>query len=523
MMKRIKKAVVYIIAFAMCFGMVSFSPFFAYAEDLFEGGLGTESSPYEIKTAEQFGQINDSNAHLDKYFKLVENIDLSGFSGNPAIGTAVAPFVGSFDGNGKTISNLTIHRPEGVLPEYGVGLFTIGETGIVKDLTIQGASIQATGTAGILAGYNFGEIDNCHVQGSVTVTHNQQGAGGLVGENSGKIIDSSAQGTVSGNKEIGGLVGKNTFDSDSEGEIIDCFADVAVTGGNCVGGLVGINEKGDDNGAKTAKINVSYAKGNVVGDWQIGGLVGASNGDIFNCYAMGTVSESAEYGESGGLVGNSGGQIVNAYAIGFVDSSEATAGGLCGFNSGAISNSVYDQTTSGQSDTGKGMPKATNEMIALSTYSAWDFAHIWQKDGNTYPYFQWQSSNIPTVVIKYNLTFSVKDEENNPVENVSLTVDGQELFTNASGVAVFNLPNGSYSYTATKDGYVTAFGFDVMINNKDTSSSVILHESEVIQYVEFEDPDLLWLVIANGGDKDGDGKICVTEALLVTSLHTSVE
>ena len=295
MMKLIKKTVAYIIAFAMCLGVVSFSPFSAYADDLFEGGLGTESSPYEIKTAEQFGQINDSNDHLDKYFKLVDNIDLSGFSGNPAIGTAANPFIGSFDGNGKTISNLTIHRPEGLLPEYGVGLFTIGESGLVKNLTIQGASIQATGTAGILAGYNFGEINNCHVQGSVTVTHNQQGAGGLVGENRGRIIGSSAQGTVSGNKEIGGLVGKNTFDSDSEGEIIDCFADVAVTGGNYIGGLVGFNEKGDDNGEKTAKITGSYARGNVIGEWQIGGLAGANNGNILNSYAAGNVSETAAY------------------------------------------------------------------------------------------------------------------------------------------------------------------------------------------------------------------------------------
>jgi hypothetical protein len=45
---------------------------------------------------------------------------------------------------------------------------------------------------------------------------------------------------------------------------------------------------------------------------------------------------------------------------------------------------------SGQSDTGKGMPKATKEMMQRETFEGWDFENVWTiEEGETYPQLRW--------------------------------------------------------------------------------------------------------------------------------------
>ncbi len=86
----------------------------------FNGGDGSKEAPFEIDNARQLyyfnwlqdlGIFNDPNdgktAIKQIYFKLTSDIDGEGYSLPPA-GTEQYPFVGSFDGNGHTISNLTI-------------------------------------------------------------------------------------------------------------------------------------------------------------------------------------------------------------------------------------------------------------------------------------------------------------------------------------------------------------------------------------------------------------------------------
>jgi len=58
---------------------------------------------------------------------------------------------------------------------------------------------------------------------------------------------------------------------------------------------------------------------------------------------------------------------------------------------GTIEYSYYDKETSGQDDTGKGIPKTTAEMMQQSTFETWDFTNIWRiNEGNSYPYLRWQ-------------------------------------------------------------------------------------------------------------------------------------
>lgn len=258
--------------------------------------------------------------------------------------------------------------------------------------------------AGGLVGINDGGyISNCHATGDVSGPE----SGGLVATNlhEGNVINCYASGNISGDGS-GGLVGVN------EAYIINCYATGNISG-NGIGGLVGINRHSITNG---------YATGDASGNRNIGGLAGfnTDGGTISNCYSIGTVSG---YEQAGGLIGFNlnGGVITNSFAAGDV-SAYAYAGGFAGVNEGDIINcyakgivsgdrylggligvsfrwnhdgntvySYYDKNTTGQNDTGKGIPKTTSEMMQQSTFETWNFTTIWSIDeGAGYPYLRWK-------------------------------------------------------------------------------------------------------------------------------------
>lgn len=76
----------------------------AEGNGLFDGGYGTEANPYEIKTAEQFLNIEKMEEKIlggendNLYFKLTGDIDLRGETGY-----AATVFSGTLDGDGHTI------------------------------------------------------------------------------------------------------------------------------------------------------------------------------------------------------------------------------------------------------------------------------------------------------------------------------------------------------------------------------------------------------------------------------------
>ena len=95
--------------------------------------------------------------------------------------------------------------------------------------------------------------------------------------------------------------------------------------------------------------NVGLIGGSVTGgSYYAGGLVGFNAGAVNNSYATGTVSDS---GAAGGLVGYNGGKISNSYATGNVSGS-ADVGGLAGWNFGAINNSYATDDVIGVSYVG---------------------------------------------------------------------------------------------------------------------------------------------------------------------------
>lgn len=228
---------------------------------------------------------------------------------------------------------------------------------------LENVSIEAGSRVGGLAGrlWDEGTIKNSHIEGTGSI----KGSfiiGGLVGENRGTIEECSVRGIlIESSGAAGGLVGGN------QGTIARCFATVKVQSGSAagIGGLVGSNYS-DDGGT----IKQSYATGDVesTSHW-VGGLVGD------NRYNDCLVTESYATGKVTGTGTGTG-----------------TVGGLVGLNEdGTAQRSYYDQSTTLQSDTGKGAPKSTTEIKLQATFNEWDFTYTWTIiEGVTYPNFKWE-------------------------------------------------------------------------------------------------------------------------------------
>ncbi len=60
-------------------------------------------------------------------------------------------------------------------------------------------------------------------------------------------------------------------------------------------------------------------------------------------------------------------------------------------------------------------------------------------------------------------TFSITDNESNPIENATIQIEDNTLQSNSEGVAEISLTNGTYSFTVTKEGmedYESSFTID---------------------------------------------------------------
>jgi filamentous hemagglutinin family protein len=201
------------------------------------------------------------------------------------------------------------------------------------------------------AAYQYGYISNSHAGGIVTNANTLGGLyfGGLVGYSyAGNITGSYASGgqvSAGAANHVGGLVGYNGYISIYPASISNSWSSINVSGGSNVGGLVGYN----DGPINAATIGGTYAIGTVTGNANVGGMVGQNyiNGSINNAAITnpaGTMTASVVGGVSaGGLVGYNWGAISNSYVSAGSVSATKQIGGLVGFYAaGTVTNSFYD-------------------------------------------------------------------------------------------------------------------------------------------------------------------------------------
>ena len=209
---------------------------------------------------------------------LADNIDLTGKDWTP-IGTSFGnSYTGTFDGNGKTITGLTVTGSD----RY-TGLFGFIK-GTVKNVVLTEINITSGTFVGGVAGWSFGgNIENCSVSGSVSGSD----VGGVVGyQQGGSITGCSSSATVKGTQRAGGVAGT----TNSGATLTACYAtgDVTVendgTSNAWAGGVVGSNAY--------STVIACYAAGNVSGTGSgtihVGGVTGENfDGTLTACYWSG--------------------------------------------------------------------------------------------------------------------------------------------------------------------------------------------------------------------------------------------
>ena len=218
---------------------------------------------------------------------LADNIDLTGIDWTPIGKDDNKAYTGTFDGNGKTITGLTVTGSN----EYA-GLFGfIGPGGTVQNVVLEGVQItsdNSSGYAGGVAGYCYrGTLENCSVSGSVSGSGSSSDVGGVVGyQLVGSITGCSSSATVKGMNRAGGVVGV----TNNGATLTACYATGDVTVENdgtsyaCAGGIVGMN-------GGNSTLTACYAAGNVSGKGSgtihVGGAVGENYGTLTACYWSG--------------------------------------------------------------------------------------------------------------------------------------------------------------------------------------------------------------------------------------------
>jgi hypothetical protein len=176
-------------------------------------GSGTSGSPFVITTPEELVAmatlVNSGTEPFDRaHYILGNTIDLGGIANHTPIGTEANPFSGTFDGDGNTITGLTITGGGN-----RSGLFGYIEAGTVKNLGLIDVNISGGNDTGGIVGYLFmdSQITNCYVTG-----------------------------TISGGRYVGGIAGSNAVRTSLTG----CWTTAAVSGTQDVGGIIGIHNLG---------------------------------------------------------------------------------------------------------------------------------------------------------------------------------------------------------------------------------------------------------------------------------------
>lgn len=170
--------------------------------------------------------------------ELAANIDLAFLCENvepwTAIGNGTNMYMGTFDGKGFAIRNLTYNNSKDT--DHNGGLFGALYNATIKNLKVMGNS---TCLAGGLLAYsaNKSTLENCYVKGSITCS--AEGAGGMIGiSNLSEYNYCVSYVDATGTSSVGGLIGKVNTSTDGN-ELFYCASYGTLKGTSNVGGLIG--------------------------------------------------------------------------------------------------------------------------------------------------------------------------------------------------------------------------------------------------------------------------------------------
>ena len=355
-------------------------------------GTGTQSDPYQITQREHLTALANDLANTYSgfaYYKLMNDIDYNGYTFT-VIGTDFTNkrFLGHFNGNGKTISNITVTNTGN------------GGTAFIGCMGSTNNNHSVTNLA----------LENCNITGA-------QYTGGIVGKVSANTTISNCYvtGTISGATRTGGLVG----DLPNGSTITNCYSTCSVTGtADLVGGITG---------HAGGTISYSYATGTITGNTDmIGGITGylVTNGLVKNCVAANNsiIAQSATANINricGGTASNTTCQ--NNYALSTMT---------------LFKDGVPFTPTDGTPQSG--VAKLQSELQSETFYTtasnwntaAWNFTEIWDIC-QSYPYFLYQ--NLPPCFIPVTEIINLVTSA---ITNTPTTLTGDVLPETATNQAI---------------------------------------------------------------------------------------
>jgi len=341
----------------------------------------------EIATVEDLQAIRND---LEADYVLVEDIDataadqFNGGAGFEPLGQSFRQFRGSLNGKGHTIHDLTIDRPD----DDRVGIFAETDGAAVENLTLENISVVGDGGiiggVGMLAGEYGGSVTNCTASGSVTGNENVGGlvgrlsdgsisgvtvtatvdgdtkVGGMIGENRGGIVENvTTSGTVTGEEVVGGLTDGGGVVGGNSGTITDVTTDVTVSGDETLGGLVGINR---------GTVESAAATGDVDGNAAVGGFVGSNfEGRIKDSVAHGDAS--GQDTNIGGFAGTNWDRIFRSISTGDVSGFKAV-GGFIGYQIGRVEQSYATGAVSGTEEVGGLVGLTSSDGVIRESFAA---------------------------------------------------------------------------------------------------------------------------------------------------------
>jgi len=320
--------------------------------------------------------VNGGNSFKGKTIRLAKNIDLANRRWTSIGGGKQElwedfrhPFSGTFDGGGRVITGLRIDFPFGCQGLFGYSNGRIVNLAVNARIVVDGSDHPSTRAwVGAIIGVNEGIVEKCSANSSIISRGKVIAAGGIAGENSGRVTDCTFTGSVEGDgavtlradedessppegtsiyeSALGGVVGLNAGVVERcvfVGSVAAAIAEYYY-GGTTVGGVVGLND------TKASVVGCSSRgefKGTGKDTNDIGGVAGRNYGLIVRCNSTGKI-----HAEKAGAVGGIAGATYPASRIEDSTSNSVIIfrnpplwyGGLVGFHRGSVVNSTWMQS-----------------------------------------------------------------------------------------------------------------------------------------------------------------------------------
>ena len=321
----------------------------------------------ELSTPDHFRALAYHPLYND--YTVTQDID---FSGQPFF--PMRSSLENFDGQGHTLSNLTIDWPFD-----GAGLFEkIANGNNLSNLNLENVTIKGVNQVGAFCGIlgSRSILSNCHLLGTNNISGTGNYIGGITGGNSNSQTLSgcsvSNATTVSGVDFVGGLIGEGYTIANSSsaaivkgennvggiaghcyGMVSDCTSSAQITAtGNLAGGIIGGTTTKDVVGYSAGKVAQSSFTGSVSGNDYVGGIIGTGGRDnsITTSFSTGTISGASNVGGISGA----GCVVTNCYSLSEITGTDAatTAGIVGGEISKPIEKCYFAGTLKGGSQYG---------------------------------------------------------------------------------------------------------------------------------------------------------------------------